>query len=615
MNETRLRVLNETLDRFFETFFRLNPVTATFAGVHQYDDRLPDWSPGGLEAAVAEMRRLRIDLLAVPPVIAPVVTTAESSLESGQTTDAAGAAADIDRHLADACLEIQAAEIEGGHFQRANPALFTGEAVFGIVSLITRGFAPFDDRLRSVTARLEAIPPFFDQARRSLAPGGAPAAWVARALRECEGGRVLLSVGLDLWLAHEASHAAADAAGPEFDPLRAARAAAVMCTCTATPEVQAVRAAAQGALAAFDAFAASLKAASPAPGSRYACGGDLFDLLLARGHWTRQSRASLLAEARAAFEGQAARLAEAARREAPGGWPEIQERLAADHPGVESYLSSHADVWHSCREVVLAHDLVTWPDRPIRFVPIPVCTREAAPFLYYLFYRCPAPFDPPGTHECTLTPIDTMMPADEVLQRLRAANTSVIKLNHVVHHGAIGHHVQNAHAGRSASRVGQVAAVDGASRIAMFCGGTLAEGWACYATDLMAEHGFLSPLELVAEEHSRLRQLARAIVDIELHQGSLSMDQAVAFYAERVGMAPAAARSEACKNSMFPGAAVMYWLGTEGIHRLRAEQQRALGPRFSLRAFHDRLLSFGAIPIPLIAAIMAQPDGAPRRPL
>jgi uncharacterized protein (DUF885 family) len=57
----------------------------------------------------------------------------------------------------------------------------------------------------------------------------------------------------------------------------------------------------------------------------------------------------------------------------------------------------------------------------------------------------------------------------------------------------------------------------------------------------------------------------------------------------------------------------MYWLGTEGIHRLRADQQRALGPRFSLRAFHDRLLSFGAIPVPLIAEIMARPDGAPGR--
>ena len=75
----------------------------------------------------------------------------------------------------------------------------------------------------------------------------------------------------------------------------------------------------------------------------------------------------------------------------------------------------------------------------------------------------------------------------------------------------------------------------------------------------------------------------------------------VAVYRDRVGMSPDAARAEACKNSMFPGTAIMYWLGTEGLHQLRREQQRAGGASFSLRRFHDRVLAFGSIPVPLIA--------------
>jgi uncharacterized protein (DUF885 family) len=243
-------------------------------------------------------------------------------------------------------------------------------------------------------------------------------------------------------------------------------------------------------------------------------------------------------------------------------------------------------------------------------VPLPAWIREAAPHLYYLLYRSPAPFDPPAVDQCAIPAIDSAMPAEARDQRLRAANASVIKLNHVVHHAALGHHVQNWYAARAASRVGRYAATDGASRIAMLCGGTMAEGWACYATDLMAETGFLTPLELVAEEHSRLRQLARAIVDIELHQGTMSFDAAVAFYAGQVGMAEGAARAEACKNAMFPGGAIMYWLGTSGIHGLRSEMQRALGPRFSPRRFHDRLLSYGAIPVPLVAELMTRDEPA-----
>jgi hypothetical protein len=104
-----------------------------------------------------------------------------------------------------------------------------------------------------------------------------------------------------------------------------------------------------------------------------------------------------------------------------------------------------------------------------------------------------------------VTPVDASMERDEQERRLRATNTSVIKLNHVVHHGAIGHHVQNAHAYAGPSAIGQIAAVDCASRIGMFLGGTMAEGWACYATDLMDEIGFLTPDESLAQQHTRAR--------------------------------------------------------------------------------------------------------------
>ena len=196
------------------------------------------------------------------------------------------------------------------------------------------------------------------------------------------------------------------------------------------------------------------------------------------------------------------------------------------------------------------------------------------------------------------------MPAAQQHQVLEANNDSALKLNHVVHHGAIGHHVQNAYAFRAASRIGRVAAVDCASRIALFCGGTMAEGWACYATDLMSEVGFLTPLEKYAERHTRVRMCARAVVDVRLHQGRLTLEQASDYYRQHAGMPPDAARAEAVKNSMFPGAAVMYVMGTDGIHGLRRELRARAGTSFDLRAFHDELLSYGSVPVSLIAESM-----------
>jgi uncharacterized protein (DUF885 family) len=235
------------------------------------------------------------------------------------------------------------------------------------------------------------------------------------------------------------------------------------------------------------------------------------------------------------------------------------------------------------------------------FAPSPAPVRVAPAGLYYLFYRCPPALGYHDSHRYLVTPVEPDMAPEEQERRLRATNDSVIKLNHVVHHGGLGHHIQTWNAFRAASRIGQIAGTDAASRVAFFCAGTLVEGWACYATDLAEEIGFLTPLEALSEQQSRARMAARAIADVSIHTGRMTLAEAAAFYERDAGMSPAAAHGEAVKNSMFPGAAMMYLSGTSGIHSLREKVAERDGAAFNLRSFHDRFLSYGAIPIALIA--------------
>jgi uncharacterized protein (DUF885 family) len=132
----------------------------------------------------------------------------------------------------------------------------------------------------------------------------------------------------------------------------------------------------------------------------------------------------------------------------------------------------------------------------------------------------------------------------------------------------------------------------------------MAEGWACYATDLVSEHGGLTSLEAFAERHTRVRVACRAVVDIELHRGRMSLDEAAAFYREHAGMSEAAARGEAAKNSMFPGGAVMYLAGTDAIHELRRRLAAREGSGFDLARFHDAFLAHGSVPVALVAEAM-----------
>lgn len=558
------------LDRFFAEYFRSRPVNATYSGVHDYDDRLPDWSPEGLATLRAEMAATRHAL----------ADAGLGVLGAGEMRDRDWTA--IDGALADAFLEIQLAELESAHFQRGNPSLAIGEALFGVISLMTRDFAPGAQRVESATGRLRAFPLFFAGVQRTLATAALPEAWRERALRECQGGALLLA-RLGDWAEHEGVGDAARGA-----LLRAGEVAAQ-------------------ALAGFRDFVAAM----PASANGYSAGRSFIDLLVRRGHWCDRPADRFRHEAREALDAKTARLHEAVARAGAGSWTEVAERLAAEHPTADALFTALDDTWQAARLFAINHDLLTWPQAPLRFVPIPPWTRQAAPSLYYLFYRSPAPFDGlPVTEYAVPAPGDA---ADDAARAalLRAWNYGQIKLNHVVHHGGPGHHVQNWHAQHAPSRIGRVAAVDCASRIGMFAGGTMAEGWACYATRMMDEAGFLTPLEQAAEQHARVRQMVRAIVDVALHAGRMSFDEAVAFHVQHAFLTPSAARAEVVKCSMFPGTAMMYWLGERALLDLRAAERARRGAAFSLRAFHDAFLAHGSLPVPLIARLMAaSSDGA-----
>ncbi len=556
--------MSGALDGFFSHYYRRRPVNATFTGVHMYDDALPDWSPAGLEALDDEMHSLARDLSASHP---------SPSAPRAYRDDVQA----LDAELARSFLETQLTENASTHGVRHNPSLWTGEAIFSIISLMIRNFAPLDERIENASARLHAVPAFLQSAMTLIGDVAVPRPWTARALREIAGAEILLTRGIEAWLASDV-HSIGVAAR--------------------------LRLGAQRAREAFTTFSEWLASRRAAPDTALVCGPAMYDVLLARGHQCARSRAELLTEARARFADERAQL-DAMAKPIAGSWQAAQEALAGNAPSPAEFVGTFRRVWDECHSVVTATGAVTWPDWPIQFVPIPAWTADAAPYLYYLFYRSPAPFDSYSTYDYVVPGV----PVDNPREFLRTWNTSVIRLNHIVHHGGLGHHVQNWHAyHRARSRTGKIAAVDCASRIGMFSGGSMAEGWACYSTVLAGELGLLAPLERLAERHARLRFLARTIVDIELHQGTMAFADAVAFYTQMVGLSEPASRAEAVKNSMFPCTAIMYWLGLQGILDLRETIRAKRGSSFSLTTFHDELLGLGSIPIPLAARILAAGD-------
>lgn len=535
-------------------------MNATFTGLHTHDHRLPDWSRAARDTEVSELATLHDALFSAAPRGSDALLAAN--------IDA------VDAELARANIDVRILETQSRFFHDRNPALWTGEAIFSVVALLLRPTQPIEQCTDAIIARLGAIPSFLGAMPTTLTEP-VPAIWIDRATREARVFATFLRGQLRLWC-------------DEY------HVTAAVC--------QSMTEAAGDAAQAFDAAANWLAQLPRDVHSGYSIGVEAYEILLQRGHFCAHSAQELLQRVRGELPAAKARFHSLATEVA--GSPEaLGAKLAEDRPAESGYLAAFTSQFDACRSLALAHDQVTWPDWPLRYVPIPTWAREIAPQLYFLFYRSPAPYEPRPEHLYLVTPIDDTLAPDERERRLKAWNRSTITLNHVVHHGALGHHVQNGHAThRSHSRIGKIAAVDCASRIGMFLGGSMAEGWACYATELADELGFLTPLERAAEQQSRVRMLARAIVDIQLHTGNFTYADAVAYYMHEVGMPEAAAVGEATKNSMFPCTAVMYWLGTQGILDLRKAMREL--PDFSPRQFHDALLSRGSIPVALAARLL-----------
>ena len=95
---------------------------------------------------------------------------------------------------------------------------------------------------------------------------------------------------------------------------------------------------------------------------------------------------------------------------------------------------------------------------------------------------------------------------------------------------------------------------------------------------------------------------ARLVVDTGVHHKGWSRAQAIQFLHDNTALADHDIEIEVDRYISWPGQALSYYLGMMAISDLRAKAEAALGPKFDIRAFHDTVLSTGAVPLPVLRA-------------
>jgi uncharacterized protein (DUF885 family) len=132
------------------------------------------------------------------------------------------------------------------------------------------------------------------------------------------------------------------------------------------------------------------------------------------------------------------------------------------------------------------------------------------------------------------------------------------------------------------------------------------EGWALYAESVADELGLYSTdADRMGMLSNRAWRAVRVIVDTGIHALGWDRKKAVDTLLAHTALSQEQAQSQVDRYIAWPGQASAYLIGYLEIVRLRAEARQTLGTRFDLRAFHDRVLEDGAMPLPALRAKIA----------
>jgi uncharacterized protein (DUF885 family) len=131
------------------------------------------------------------------------------------------------------------------------------------------------------------------------------------------------------------------------------------------------------------------------------------------------------------------------------------------------------------------------------------------------------------------------------------------------------------------------------------------EGWGLYTEFLAIEMGIYdTPYEHFGRLTFEMWRACRLVVDTGMHYFEWTVEQAEACLLENSALASHNVRTEVARYVSWPGQALAYKTGELLIRDLRTRAEEALGERFDLRAFHDHLLSEGAMPLSALEARM-----------
>jgi uncharacterized protein (DUF885 family) len=590
-----MSVFPDRVDALLDEFFRLHPVAATATGNHAHDGEWPDLTAAGRSARLAFAGRWEAELRGM----------ADGGLSPDDRIDRDLLLSEL------AALRFDETELREGAWDALSYVYLLGGGLF---PLLARDFAPLATRLESVAARLEGVPAVLAAARAelgSLAERPVSRLHVELAIRQAPGIASLIDDAM----------AQAKGAADQWDV------AAVM------PRLERAAETARRALDDYGRYLADeLLPRSEGEGRLGAC---LFGEKLRHTLRSELTGDQILAQARVEYAAVRAEMIRIARQIwsewVPGPLPTAEidgSQDAADcrtvaavtaaigrahHPAdqlVAYCRESYRDIVEFCR----SRDVIDVPDEPLEIDWTPPFLREFAGAML----DSPGPLDKGQKTFYFVTPPPEEWTSEQVESFLAEENDRQIDLT-TIHEGSPGHYLQLVYSNRCPSMAR-----------AVFGSGVFIEGWAVYVTQVMMDLGFHAgdPALMLIHWKFYLRAITNAMIDVEIHAGSLTEAQAMDLMVRGGFQEESEARKKWDRARLTSTQLSTYFVGSMEMWRLERERReraavavgdprgaaavpepRVVGgfgetPGFSYKEHLKSVIANGSPPIPLIRRIL-----------
>lgn len=551
----------ELAQRALETWLRLSPTFATSVGDHRYDGELDDLSAEGRQRALEARKQLLAELDAIDV----------SRLSRENQVDAA-----ILRNRLEA--DIWNAEVLQSWAW--DPLLYNSLAGGSIYDLMAREFAPLPDRLRSATARMEKLPALLAQARANLDPARVPKVHAETVAPQNQG---ILAI-VDSFIVPHADQLPDD----ERTRLEAA--------------VARLRAAVAEHQAWLD------QVLVPNAAGDFRLGAELYDQKLKFSLNSSLSRSEIRQRAEAELARVRAEMYAIARTvledradapPLPEDPDEAQRQAAieaalelayAERPARDQVVEAARAALEQATAFVREKDLVTLPDAPVEIILMPEFQRGVA----VAYCDSPGPLDKNLKTFYAVSPIPDDWTDAQVDSFLREYNSRMIHLLSI-HEGTPGHYLEGWHSARHPSTLR-----------AVLRSGPFAEGWAVYTEKVMADAGYLDndPLFRLVQLKFYLRTIANAILDQGVHVDGWSREQAMDLMVRQTFQQESEAAGKWVRAQLSSAQLPTYFVGAQEHFDMRKAVEEKLGDRFDAKAYHDRVLSYGAPPVRFVRQLI-----------